>query len=146
MSNLAKYLLIAPLLVACAQTDAEPIPQPNTVLAEASPDLARPQPEMPVCAHCGADILTGQAGIYDDELSMIINSTYVGHIDDVELVVYTSSSKYNLGFDPSVIDDLNDPLIYETIVMLDINDAQRLLLVFTLDDESVAYEPVTIES
>jgi hypothetical protein len=145
MPNLAKYLLIAPLLLACGQTDAEPSPQPNTVLTEAAPDLARPQPEMPVCAHCGADILSGQAGTYDDELSMIINSTYVGQIEDVQLVVYTSSSKYTLGFGSSVIDDLNDPSTYETIVMLDINDAQRLLLVFTLDDESEAYEPVTME-
>jgi hypothetical protein len=146
MSNITKFLLIAPLLAACTQTDVEPAPRaaPIVTLDEA-PDLARPQPELPICAHCGADF--GLATVLnDDELSMIINSAYVGSIDDLALVIYTNSSKYTLGFDQWVIDDLNNPATSETIVMLDIPDAQRALLVFTLDDETVAYEPVTIES
>lgn len=145
MSNIAKLLLIAPLLAACAQTDAEPNPRSSTIVtSDAAPDLARPQPELPICAHCTSDL--GLATLpNDDELSMIINSAYVGAIEDLALVVYTSSTKYTLGFDQWVIDDLNNASTYETIVMLDIPNADRALLVFTLDDESENYEPVTID-
>lgn len=145
MSNITKFLLIAPLLAACAQTDADPAPRSTPVVtADAAPDMARPQPEQPVCGHCGADILTGGVA-NDDELSMIINTAYVGSIEDLDLVVYTNTSKYTLSFNQWVIDDLNNPATTETIVMLDIPDAQRALLVFTLDDDSERYEPVTIE-
>jgi hypothetical protein len=144
MSNITKFLLIAPLLAACTQTDA-PTPQPSPVVSpDGAPDLARTQPELPICGHCGAEL--GLATVAnDDELSMIINSVYVGTIVDVSLVVYTYTHIYTLGFNQSVIDDLNNSSSNETIVMLDIPDAQRALLVFTLDDDSEAYEPVTID-
>jgi hypothetical protein len=150
MSNIAKLLLIAPLLAACAQTDAEPATESAAIVApsvtlDVASDLARPQPELPICAHCGADFGVPTV-INDDELSMIINSVYVGSIDGLMLVVYTSSSVYTLGFDQWVIDDLNNAATSETIVMLDIPNAQRALLIFTLDNNTVAYEPVTIES
>lgn len=146
MSNLAKYLLIAPLLAACAQTDAEPTPQTSPVVsASVAPDLARPQPEMPVCGHCGADI--GFAPVpNDDELSMIINSEYVGDIEAVALAVYTATGKYTVNLAQWVVDDLNNTSTYETIIMLDIPDAEAAVLQFTLDDESVRLEPITVES
>lgn len=146
MSNITKFLLIAPLLAACAQTDAEPAPRSTPVVtADVAPDMARPQPELPICGHCAADLGLPTV-LNDDELSMTINTAYVGNIEDLALVVYTSSSKYTLGFDQWVIDDLNNPSTSETVVMLDIPGAQRALLVFTLDDDSENYEPVTIDS
>jgi hypothetical protein len=145
MSNITKFLLIAPLLAACTQTDAEPAPQSAPVVTlDAAPDLARPQPELPVCAHCGADF--GLATVLnDDELSMTINSAYVGDVDGLLMFVYTNSSVYTLLFDQWVIDDLNNAATSETIVMLDIPNAQRALLMFTLDGNTVAYEPVTVD-
>jgi hypothetical protein len=144
MSNITKLLLIAPLLAACTQTDA-PTPQPSPAASpNRAPDLARTQPELPICGHCGAELgLPTVAN--DDELSMTINSVYLGTIVDLSFVVYTGTSKYTLGFNQSVIDDLNNSSSSETIVMLDIPNAQRGLLVFTLDDESENYEPVTID-
>lgn len=144
MSNITKFLLIAPLLAACAQTDVEPAPQSAPVVTlDVAPDLARPQPEQPVCGHCGTDILTG--GIADDdELSMIINTPYIGHINTLALVIYSDSSVYTLSLAQWVVDDLNNPATYETIVMLDIPDARRALLMFGLDNNTTAYEPVTV--
>jgi hypothetical protein len=143
MANITKFVLIAPLLAACAQTDATPTIQTEAVTADAAPDLARTQPEMPICAHCGADF--GLETVDDDdELSMIINSPYIGNIDGLLLVVFTDSSMYTLGFDQSVIDDLNNPSTYETIVMLDVPDMERGMLRFTIDS-TYHYEPITID-
>lgn len=146
MSKLSKILFIAPLLAACGQTDAKPTPEPSAVVTpDLSTELARPQPELPICAHCGAD-LGAWALPNDDELSMIVNSVYKGDIEDVFLVVYTANTKHHVYFDQSVIDDLNDLQIYETIVMLDVPNMQRGLLVFTLESETGEfYEPVTVE-
>jgi hypothetical protein len=143
MSNITKFLLLAPLLAACAQSDTAPTPEPEGVTADAAQDLARPQPEMPICGHCGADI--GLATVDDDdELSMIINSQYVGNIDGLLLFVFTDSSVYTLGFDQSVIDDLNNPSNSETIVMLDVPDMERGMLRFTVDS-NYYYEPITVD-
>jgi hypothetical protein len=149
MSKITKFLFIAPQLLACAQTDADPTPRADVASpAEPAPDLAsdlaRPQPEMPICAHCGADL--GVATVAnDDELSMIINTEYIGDITGLSLIVYTSTSTYGLGMKQAVVDDLNNPSTYETIVMLDIPDAERGLLVFNLSDGSKGYEPVFID-
>jgi hypothetical protein len=144
MSNITKYLLIAPLLAACTQTDAEPPPRRDAVVAPDAADLARPQPELPICGHCSSDL--GLPAIpNDDELSMSINAEYVGAIEDVVLFVYTATGKYAVNFNQSVIDDLNNPSTSETIVMLDIPNAEVGVLEFSLDDNSVWYEPITVE-
>jgi hypothetical protein len=149
MSKITKFLFIAPLLLACAQTDADPTPRADvTSRAELAPDLAsdlaRPQPELPICGHCSADLGVSTVA-NDDELSMIINTEYIGDITGLSLIVYTSTSTYGLGMKQAVVDDLNNPSTYETIVMLDIPDAERGLLVFNLSDGSKGYEPVFID-
>jgi hypothetical protein len=140
VSNYAKLLFIAPLLLsACAQS--EPANgATEAALADASAEvtlessLARPQPQKPICSVCGVDgpgpFPPPPPPSANQELSMIINSEYVGAIEDLQFVVYTDTDKITYSFDSSVIDDLNDPTTNETIVMMNIPEIERGLLVF----------------
>jgi hypothetical protein len=151
MSHTIKFLFCAPLvLMACTQPETQdPAPRASLVPVadQAAPDttnLARPQPDTPICGHCKSDISPG-AVADDDELSMIINSAYIGSIDDVVLVTYTSTEVNTYTFDSSVIDDLNDSQTYETIVMMDIPGTQRAKLIFSFASGPDVHEPITVE-
>ena len=150
MPNYTKLLLIAPLLLAaCAQSDSangatELAPTPSTSGITLDLNLAQPQPEKPICAVCNVNVPNGII-VNDDELSMIINTEYVGEVNDLEFIVYTDTAVTTYTFDSSVVDDLNDSATTETIVMMEVPDIVRGLLVFELDT-ATRYEPVFVNN
>lgn len=72
-------------------------------------ELVTPQPELPICAYCGADVMSGAN---NDKLYMSIDPAYVGMVTDVVLLL-----KDNMGvttavtMDPEVVASLNDTSI-----------------------------------
>lgn len=94
-------------------------------------ELAKPQPEVPVCARC--NMVMGDFAIDDDDqLAMVIDSSYEGDILDVDLTTYDASNVATvLGLSSAVVDDLNDPNTNVTVVKVDTPDAVRADLTFT---------------
>lgn len=129
-------------LTEAASEDVTSIAQPDLAELADAPSMAHPQPERPICAICGSDF--GDPNVAnDDPLNMIINSEYIGLIEEVKYIAYEPAGKTSYLLDQSVVDDLNDPNTYETIVMFDTPDLYKAMLKFTIDG-TVYYEPTVI--
>lgn len=105
-------------------------------------ELVTPQPEQPVCGHCGADI---KSGSNNDKLYMSIDPGYQGAIQGAVLL-----TKNAFGFttaitlDSDVVDSLNDPTI--SAVQVNFNAplyTKSATLSFTLPAASQS-NPVTL--
>jgi hypothetical protein len=72
-------------------------------------ELVTPQPEQPVCGHCGADILSGTN---NDALYMSIDPAYQGTILDAVLLTKNAFGHTTaITLDSSVVGSLNDPSV-----------------------------------
>jgi hypothetical protein len=72
-------------------------------------ELVIPQPELPICAVCGANVVTG---LNNDVLHMSIASVYKGTITNALMVVQnTSGSSTVITFPSGTIGSLNDPAV-----------------------------------
>ncbi len=80
-------------------------------------ELVTPQPDLPICGHCGADV---KAGSYNDRLSMSIEPSYKGSITDAILLVEDTAGLITaITFDPAVITSLNDSSVEVVKVFFD---------------------------
>lgn len=136
-----RVLTLVAAIAALSACESRPAAEPAGTLPQQ--DLASPQPHKPVCANCSVGI--GSAAVPDDdELSVAILSEYVGEVEDLSFIEYTSTSVNTHTFDSSVIDDLNDPNTYDTVVYFHVPTILRGLVVFEIDG-STYYEPVFID-
>jgi hypothetical protein len=72
-------------------------------------ELVTPQPEQPVCGHCGADILSGQN---NDALFMSIDPAYQGAIQGAVLLIKNAFGNTTaITLDSNVVGSLNDPTV-----------------------------------
>jgi hypothetical protein len=72
-------------------------------------ELVTPNPEMPICAVCGADIMTGTN---NDKLSMSIAAPYKGSITNAMMMVQNTSGATTLiSFPAGTIPSLNDSAV-----------------------------------
>jgi hypothetical protein len=72
-------------------------------------ELVLPQPELPICPFCSADIT---AGLNNDKLNMSIDPSYQGSITGVTLLLKNNWGQSSaVTIDPSAVNSLNDPTI-----------------------------------
>lgn len=72
-------------------------------------ELVTPQPEQPICGHCGADILSGTN---NDVLNMSIDPAYQGSIAGAVLLVKNAFGNTTaITIDSNAVASLNDPSI-----------------------------------
>jgi hypothetical protein len=85
--------------------------QQDSPVCSAAPvtELVLPNPEMPVCGHCGADIVTG---LNNDTLYMSIDPSYQGQIQGAVLLVKNMfGNTIPITIDPAAIGSLNNPSV-----------------------------------
>ena len=114
-------------MLACGGQDA--VSTGNS--ADRAIELAQPQPEKPICSRCNM-VIGDFATNDDDQLAMVIDSSYEGRLLSVVLTTYDANSVATaINLSSSVVYDLNDPATNVTVVMVDTPDAVAASLAFT---------------
>ncbi|EDM79257.1 hypothetical protein PPSIR1_03933 [Plesiocystis pacifica SIR-1] len=122
--------------------EGDPVCEEN---ASASPFLASPQPELPICPHCNID--TGP-GTSMATLHMAIDPSYAGTITAASLTSFDEvGTPTTHRFDATILASLNDLAIESTQVLVDATGWDSAVLDFTIEDlagASTQSGPVTI--
>jgi hypothetical protein len=80
-------------------------------------EVVTPQPEIPICAHCGADIMTG---MNNDKLYVSIDPAYQGAILDATLVLKNQwGTTTKIVIAPEAVESINDPAV--SVVLVNFN-------------------------
>jgi hypothetical protein len=105
-------------------------------------ELVTPQPELPICGHCGAEIMFG---LNNDKLYMSIDPSYQGSISNAVLLLKNNwGTTTAITLDHETVDALNDPTM--GVVVLSFNapvNTKSAALSFTLGAVTQS-NPVTL--
>ncbi len=107
-------------------------------------ELADPQPELPVCSRCSAEIAAGNY-LDDDVVNISIEPSYKGSVTSATLVVYdVTRAPKAYPFDGSVVALINNPAVDVTVVTVDAPQTSSALLKFALADGQSQSNPIPV--